>query len=393
MATNEGLMLSQLLARRGPLGPTLAVEIAIKIAYLLAAANRTSALGRLKTDAIQLTGDGRVVVHPTTAAPNTEPADPYAPPEIARGDTPGPTADVFAVGVVLLEMLTGRTRMTSETLDVVPEDLDPVLQCALAPDPADRYADTRALARVLDAWARARVDVRTARAYPVTTPLAVGGRRRFGSTGRSDPAPRSGSAAPLRNELPEKLASNPSDGVRRTPATDRTSWRAVDPSERFPSDAAPGLVPNPADDPRGERGLRTLLVAVVGIVLVAVLMLIAALAMAPPPHGTAGAPPPGHLVAVVGPCPPIPATCTHETRPSGRPEGLLLLLRSQMGDGAYRAERRPVLPEFVRVAIASPTNAAGAAATIVNGRGAPARYNPAARPRDPAATSCNVPSG
>ena len=83
----------------------------------------------------------------------------YMSPEQARGKPLTASADLFALGVVMWELLTGKRLFASdtdaETLDRVircespsltdarpdlPPELEPILHRALAPDPADRYA-------------------------------------------------------------------------------------------------------------------------------------------------------------------------------------------------------------------------------------------------------------
>jgi serine/threonine-protein kinase len=243
-------MLSELLARRGPLAPTLAVDIAIRVAYSLAAANRTSAQGMLTPGAIQLTIEGRVLVHPMSAADDEAGTrTPYTPPEMIRGDAPGPASDVFAVGVVLVEMLTGRTRPSKATVAALPADLVSILDCALARDPVDRYPDTRSFARILDAWRRSRFDVATANAYPVRahSPISVGARR--GAETAADPGP--GTAGPAPSDPP--ALAHPGRMRRNAPARDpdgaARSRTAVDPSERYPVTPPERLEPAP----RGRR--------------------------------------------------------------------------------------------------------------------------------------------
>ena len=83
---------------------------------------------------------------------------PYMSPEQARGKPVAASADLFALGVVMWEMLTGKRLFASdseaETLEQVmrcevpplasrrpdlPPDVEPILRRALARDPADRY--------------------------------------------------------------------------------------------------------------------------------------------------------------------------------------------------------------------------------------------------------------
>jgi hypothetical protein len=76
-------------------------------------------------------------------------------PEQARGEPAGPTADVFAVGVIAYLALTGAVSTASITrrLDRVPAQYRGWVATCLAEDPAERYADGAA-AQV--AFARAR---------------------------------------------------------------------------------------------------------------------------------------------------------------------------------------------------------------------------------------------
>ena len=298
-------MLAELLARRGPLASTLAVDIAIRAAYSLAAANRTSTQGMLTTDTIQLTPDGRVIVHAMTAADDAvEAPTPYTPPEMIRGDAPSAASDVFALGVILVEMLTGRTRPTKAKVGALPADLQAILECALARDPRDRYADPRAFARTLDAWRRSQFDVDTARAYPIAEPsqvsvgrhrapeaspvrppsadvsptVARAGRSQPGGTTRHEASPdRRGSARGRTIVDPsERYPLTPDERLEPVPAPARRRARrrsVVDPSERYPVADTPPDPDRPAV-PRWDRRTRRALLALVGIAAAAILLTI-----------------------------------------------------------------------------------------------------------------------
>ncbi|MBW1732412.1 MAG: protein kinase [Deltaproteobacteria bacterium] len=95
---------------------------------------------------------------------------PYVAPELARGELIDQRTDIFCAGVVLLELVTGKSwiegsptevlaRIRSEDLDTtksIPEDLAPSLQeilyRALASAPSDRYASAQEMLSDLKAY-------------------------------------------------------------------------------------------------------------------------------------------------------------------------------------------------------------------------------------------------
>jgi WD40 repeat protein len=78
----------------------------------------------------------------------------YMPPEQARGQVLEPTADVFALGVTLREILTGRADEHVEP--GTPPELSAIVERATRAVPAARYADGHALAEDVAAWFEGR---------------------------------------------------------------------------------------------------------------------------------------------------------------------------------------------------------------------------------------------
>jgi serine/threonine-protein kinase len=171
----EGRNLKDLLRLEGPLSQERAVEIAIEVAEALAAAHERGIVHRdIKPANILLTPEGHVKVTDfglaratTTAKSDTDVivgSVHYFSPEQARGDAVGPQSDLYALGVVLFEMLTGRLPFEGENAVAVAHkqvydrppaphsfdarigpELDGVVLRCLEKDLSRRYASAREL--------------------------------------------------------------------------------------------------------------------------------------------------------------------------------------------------------------------------------------------------------
>jgi eukaryotic-like serine/threonine-protein kinase len=180
----EGPTLRELLDREGRLAPERAAEIASALASALGFAHEHGVIHRdLKPANVLFMPDGRVKLadmgiarllspEALTATLTLRGTPRYVSPEQARGDRVDSRADLYSLGCVLFEMLTGRTPFEGNlaalsyahvhtpaprvrSIDpAVPAGMDELVAAMLEKDPADRPQTGDDVRRSLDAAMR-----------------------------------------------------------------------------------------------------------------------------------------------------------------------------------------------------------------------------------------------
>ncbi len=167
----DGRPLSAVLRETGPIEPARAAQVTAQVAAALASAHRHGVVHRdIKPGNVLITHDGQVKVTDfgIARAVNTEESltqtgavmgtATYFSPEQAEGIGVDARTDIYSLGVVLFEMLTGRPPFLGDTpvsvaskhvrdipptprelLDTVPAELEAVTMKAMAKQPDQRY--------------------------------------------------------------------------------------------------------------------------------------------------------------------------------------------------------------------------------------------------------------
>jgi DNA-binding beta-propeller fold protein YncE/predicted Ser/Thr protein kinase len=154
----EGGDLKKLIDREGPLSPARAVELLGQVAGALDAAHAAGIVHRdVKPHNILVEGDRAYLSDFGLAKALGESAGSgasivgtveYMAPEQWRGEAVGPAADVYSLGCVLYEALTGivpYARKAADSEPEMPKGLDATIERAVSKDPADRYPSASAL--------------------------------------------------------------------------------------------------------------------------------------------------------------------------------------------------------------------------------------------------------
>jgi eukaryotic-like serine/threonine-protein kinase len=204
----EGRDLAAILKQRGRIGTDDAVQVAIAVASALEAAHRRGIVHRdVKPGNILITDDGGVKVTDfgiaravseasMTVTGTTLGSVHYFSPEQARGDEVTGRSDVYALGIVLYEMLTGHRPFEGDSAAGValkrltenpprpmvggqplPAGLEAILRRALEREPDQRFPDAGSFAEALRAWRKdpGAAPAGLVGALPVPAPVPASG--------------------------------------------------------------------------------------------------------------------------------------------------------------------------------------------------------------------------
>jgi serine/threonine-protein kinase len=184
----EGGDLRRLIDREGPLEPARAIALLGQVGEALDAAHSAGIVHRdVKPHNVLVEGDRAFLSDfglakalgegGAASGDSVVGTAEYMSPEQWRGGQVGPAADVYSLGCVLYEALTGIppfARKESDTEPEMPEGLDEVIERAVAKDPDDRFASAGALltaARLREGEGMAATRVLSASAERPTDPL------------------------------------------------------------------------------------------------------------------------------------------------------------------------------------------------------------------------------
>jgi eukaryotic-like serine/threonine-protein kinase len=180
----EGQDLKQMIRTAGALPPERAVRFAIQICAGIGFAHRAGLVhADIKPQNILVTREDEIKVTDfgiAQAFSDTYPNERqdvvwgsphYFAPEQARGDKPGPASDVYAIGIVMFEMLTGRlpfmgtnqqelalahirdrVPLVSEYAPQVPEALVKIVEKVMSKEPSQRYSRADQLGHLLSSY-------------------------------------------------------------------------------------------------------------------------------------------------------------------------------------------------------------------------------------------------
>ena len=147
----------------------------------------------------------------------------YFAPEQARGEAPSPASDVYSIGVVMYELLSGTPPFTATTPDElarlhvnadpipireyipdIPVALEEIIMKVLSKEPSARYRTADQLGRVLQRFGTQRDDVAPVVVKPVSEPVKLTQEVSSRLPAKEAPAPPRQETAPMFYPVPEE---------------------------------------------------------------------------------------------------------------------------------------------------------------------------------------------
>ncbi|MEU4117717.1 protein kinase [Kitasatospora sp. NPDC028055] len=297
----ESRSLADVVREDGPLAPARAAEIALDVLGVLSAAHALGILHRdVKPSNVLIGEDGRVVLTDfgiasvegdasVTSTGMLVGAPSYISPERARGQKPGPPADLWSLGGTLYAMVEGRppydrgsalatlTAVMTEELTTPANagPLLPVIEGLLEKDPAKRLdaAQTRSMLKRVVAEATARAESTTEHAVPVA------GGEKAKAEGKAEETAVAAEEAP--EETPKRTVGGLL-GTVRVGSRAKAEEPVAEPAEPVPaaepirpvtSEWTMGATQAAGADPR--KGRRRLAIATVVVVLLLIAGIVA----------------------------------------------------------------------------------------------------------------------
>jgi serine/threonine-protein kinase len=172
----------------------------------------------------------------------------YFSPEQAAGETPTPASDVYAIGVLMFEMLTGRLPFQAETHTAlalkhiqepppaitiynpsVPQQLEQIINKLLAKEPSGRYRTAGQLGRILSTY-RERSQAETGTVYPAPIIAPV-----YRVQTQSPPAGTQSGQMPVAEQITQIYQRPSTDDGDESPTQSTPAQRAI----RVPANDGP----------------------------------------------------------------------------------------------------------------------------------------------------------
>jgi len=275
----EGSTVRDLIAQRGPLTARAALDIGIAVCSGLAAVHAAGLVHRdVKAQNVVRDGDGRTILmdfsvgqDDSGAGEGIEGTPVYLAPELLEGSRATVASDVYATGVLLFFLVTGRYPLTATSLDELrrrhqagdgdrlkanrglPRRFRAVVDRALSTNPSDRFssADEMRAALTSALSGRGRVFASAIAAATAAIVAGVGAGALLLSGGGDLPSPAAGGAVdvstqqatPRRIRLPHYAMGGPSADGTEFPYTDETGhlyiWEVATGRSRLIAEASP----------------------------------------------------------------------------------------------------------------------------------------------------------